>query len=78
MGVRIVGGLMTAALVAIPACTSKNLSKGLTQYSYGSMLLGSLACVAGTCVFIITMVPAGPLIIIFSSFLFLISLMIKK
>ena len=26
---------MTAALVAIPACTSKNLSKNIFQYSLG-------------------------------------------
>ena len=30
LGVRIVGGLMTAALAAIPACTSHNLSKNLS------------------------------------------------
>jgi len=35
LGVRVVGGLMTAALVAIPACTSKNLSKNIFQYSLG-------------------------------------------
>jgi len=77
LGVRIVGGLMTAALVAIPACTSRNLSKNLFQYSYGSMLLGSLSCFLGTLVFILTDFPAGPLIIIFSSLLFLISLIFK-
>jgi zinc transport system permease protein len=78
MGVRIVGGLMTAALVAIPACTSRNLSKNIFQYSYGAALLGSLACVLGTIAFIKTGVSAGPLIIIASSLLFLISLAIKQ
>lgn len=78
LGVRIVGGLMTAALVAIPACTSKNLSKNLFQYSYGSMALGGLACVLGTLVFIMTNIPAGPLIIICSGLLFLISLLFKR
>ncbi len=78
LGVRIVGGLMTAALVAIPACTSKNLSKNLFQYSYGSMFLGSLACILGTLIFIITNIPAGPLIIISSSLFFAISLFLKK
>lgn len=78
LGVKIVGGLMTAALVAIPACTSKNLSKNLLQYSYISMFLGSLACVLGTLTFLTTNIPAGPLIIIFSSILFLISLFFKK
>ena len=78
LGVRIVGGLMTASLVAIPACTSRNLSKNLFQYSYGSMFLGSLACILGTVLFVITNIPAGPLIIIVSSLLFLISLFYRK
>ena len=78
LGVRIVGGLMTAALVAIPACTSKNLSKTLFQYSYGSMLFGGLSCILGVLIFKFTNIPAGPLIIISSSFLFLISLFFKK
>ncbi len=32
IGVKVVGGLLTAALVAIPASTSKNMSKNLFQY----------------------------------------------
>ncbi len=78
LGVRIVGGLMTAALVAIPACTSRNFSRNLFQYSYGSMLFGGLACIAGIVMSRFTTVPAGPSIIISSSFLFLISLFFTK
>ncbi|RLI67416.1 metal ABC transporter permease, partial [Candidatus Heimdallarchaeota archaeon] len=33
LGVKVVGGLLTAALVAIPAATSRNLSKNLAEYS---------------------------------------------
>jgi zinc transport system permease protein len=47
LGVRVVGGLLTAALVAIPASTSRNLSQNLFQYSYGGMILGSLAGILG-------------------------------
>jgi len=78
LGVRIVGGLMTAALVAIPACTSRNLSKNLFQYSYGGMILGSLSCILGILVFRFTGIPAGPLIIITNTFFFLISLIFKR
>lgn len=78
LGVRIVGGLMTAALVAIPACTSKNLSKNLFQYSYGGMILGSLASTLGILGFRFTGIPAGPLIIVTSALFFLISLIFKR
>ena len=78
LGVRIVGGLLTAALVAIPACTSRNLSKNLFQYSYGGMIFGSLASALGILGYEFTGIPAGPLIIITSALFFLASLILKK
>jgi len=74
LGVRIVGGLMTAALLAIPACTAKNMSSNLSQYTIISTITGALACVIGVIAYSISGVPAGPLIIIASALLFLISI----
>ena len=73
LGVRIVGGLMTAALLAIPACTAKNISSNLSQYTIISTIAGSLACVLGVIAYAILDIPAGPLIIIASALLFLVS-----
>ena len=73
LGVRIVGGLMTAALLAIPACTAKNISSNLSQYKIISTIAGGLACILGVIAYAISDLPAGPLIIIASSLLFLIS-----
>jgi len=78
LGVRIVGGLLTAALVAIPACTSRNLSRNLFQYSYGGMIVGSLSCILGIIGFKLMGISAGPLIIITSTLFFLISLIFKR
>ena len=78
LGVRIVGGLMTAAIVAIPACTSRNLSKTLSQYSYGGLILGSVGCILGIILAEFTMVSAGPAIIIANTLLFLGSLIFKR
>ncbi|MCD2451686.1 metal ABC transporter permease [Methylicorpusculum oleiharenae] len=77
LGVRIVGGLMTAALLAIPACTAKNISSNLHQYSIISTITGALACILGIVSSTFTAIPAGPLIIIASALLFLISV-VKK
>ena len=74
LGVRIVGGLMTAALLAIPACTAKNISSNLSQYTMISTIAGSLACVLGVVGYAISDIPAGPLIIIASALLFLVSI----
>jgi ABC-type Mn2+/Zn2+ transport system permease subunit len=78
LGVRIMGGLMTAALVAIPASTARNMSKNLTQYSYGGLILGSLATILGIFGFRFTGLPAGPLIVIVGAFFFLVSLVLKR
>jgi len=72
------GGLMTAALVAIPASTARNMSKSLTQYSYGGLILGSLACILGISGFRVTGLPAGPLIVLVGTFFFLVSLGLKR
>ena len=74
LGVRIVGGLMTAAIIAIPACTSRNLTKNLIQYSYGGMMLGSLGCILGVASAEFTKISAGLLIIIVNTLFFLVSL----
>jgi len=78
LGVKVVGGLLTAALVAIPAATARNLSKNLLQFSLGGTLLGVLSSFLGILLFKTTGLPAGPLIIIVSTFFFLISLIFKK
>ena len=78
IGVKVVGGLLIAALVAIPACTSKNIGKNLSQYSYGGLLFGSTAGVLGILAFEFTGIPAGPLVIITSALFFLISLIFVR
>jgi ABC-type Mn2+/Zn2+ transport system permease subunit len=74
LGVRIVGGLMTAALVAIPAATAKNSTHSLKHYQCASLLYGSLACVIGIFFAHAWNLAPGPLIIIASALLFTSSL----
>jgi len=78
LGVKMVGGLLTAALVAIPAATSRNLSKNLFQFSFLGMLFGILSSLFGIFLFKVIGFPAGPLIILVATFFFLISLIFKK
>jgi zinc transport system permease protein len=78
LGVKMVGGLLTAALVAIPASSARNLSRNLAQYSFGAMIIGIISSSMGILLYKIIGFPAGPLIILASSFIFLISLILKK
>lgn len=77
MSVRVVGGLMTVALMAIPASTSRNLSTNLKQYSWGGALWGIIAAILGFAWYSGFEIPVGPAIIISSVILFLVSLLYK-
>jgi zinc transport system permease protein len=78
LGVKMVGGLLTAALVAIPASSARNLSRNLAQYSLGAMIIGIISSSMGILLYKITGFPAGPLIILASTLIFLISLIFRK
>jgi len=78
LGIRIVGSLLTAAIVSIPAATSRNLSTNMKQYAYGGMLAGGLAGFLGIIIYSIFSIPAGPAVIISSAILFILSTIFKK
>lgn len=76
LGVKIVGGLLTAALIAIPAAVAKNLAKNMRQYALGSLAVGVLSSAIGVVLYQVTRLPAGPLIILVNTVLFLASLVV--
>jgi len=78
LGVRVVGSLLTAAIVSIPAATSKNLSNNMTQYAYGGAIAGGLAAFIGLLIYSLFSIPAGPAIIISSAGTFLLSVIFKR
>ncbi len=78
LGVRMVGGLLTAALTAIPAASARNFSRNLIQYKVFSPLFGAISFIIGFWIFKITGLPLGPLIISANAAIFLFSLLFKK
>ncbi len=78
LGVKMVGGLLTVALIAIPAAIARNLSKNLFQFSLFGLLFGATSSFFGILVSKAIGFPAGPLIILVATFFFLISLIFKK
>jgi zinc transport system permease protein len=78
LGVKMVGGLLTAALIAIPVCAARNLSKNLFQYVFLATSFGTISAFLGILLFKFTGFSAGPLIIITSASIFLISMIFKK
>ncbi len=78
LGVKMVGGLLTAALVAIPASAARNMSGTLAHYAYGSLFIGAASSLVGIVFAEATALPAGPLIIVVNTLIFLISLVVRR
>ena len=78
LGVNLGGGLMTVALVAIPAAAAKNLSRTLAQYGAAAGLFGIISAIIGILISIFTGFPAGPLVILTSAVIFLITVPLAK
>jgi len=76
--VKIVGGLLTLAMLVIPATASNNFSRTLSRYSLGALAVGIISSVSGILLFQVTGLSAGPLIVLSATIIFLISLFFKK
>jgi zinc transport system permease protein len=74
LGVKMVGGLLTAALVAIPPAAARNIAKSLRQYTLGAMAIGVGSAVLGIVLSRVTGFPAGPLIVLVSTVIFVLTL----
>ncbi len=77
MEVKIVGILLTAALTAIPAATSRNICNNLKTYAFASSILGAISAILGVFLASLTKLPAGPVIILTAFSFFIISTIIK-
>jgi ABC-type Mn2+/Zn2+ transport system permease subunit len=78
LGVDLVGGLMTAALVAIPAAAARNISRTIVHYGVSSGVFGVISAIIGILVSTYAGLPAGPLVILTSSTIFLITVPLAK
>lgn len=74
LGVKMVGGLLTAALVAIPPAAARNIGRNLGQYALGAMAIGMASAALGIVLFAFTGLPAGPLIVLVSAAIFVFTL----
>jgi ABC-type Mn2+/Zn2+ transport system permease subunit len=78
LGVRIVGGLLTAALVAIPPLAARNLGRNLKQYILGATICGAGSAALGVALSEFLGLPAGPLIVLVSGAIFLVTVPFAK
>jgi ABC-type Mn2+/Zn2+ transport system permease subunit len=74
LGVKMVGGLLTAALVAVPPAAARNIGRNLRQYTVGAAVIGMSAAAIGIALAQLSGLAAGPLIILVSAGIFLLTL----
>ncbi|MBI4812678.1 metal ABC transporter permease [Candidatus Falkowbacteria bacterium] len=78
LGVYLVGGLITAALIAIPSATAKNVSNDLSSYKQRAVIFGVVATIGGIFIAPICHFPIGPAIIILGALFFLVTVFLNK
>jgi ABC-type Mn2+/Zn2+ transport system permease subunit len=78
IGVKVTGSLLVGALVIVPPATARLISAHLRQYARNSALLGAFGSIAGILLSQRLHFPAGPMIILVSTALFLLALALYK
>ncbi len=78
LGIRFVGSLLMGSLVIIPAASAKNISRSFKTFMSLSVLFAILSAIGGVFLSRILLVASGPLFILSSVVLFIVSLIIKK
>ncbi|MFB6212883.1 MAG: metal ABC transporter permease [Candidatus Magasanikbacteria bacterium] len=73
--VKLVGVLLPAALMSIPGASARGIGSSLNQYALLSTFFGAVSALFGTLIALIGGLPAGPVIILIASAIFLLSLL---
>lgn len=63
IGIMIVGTLLVGFLVIVPAIAAKNLSSGISRYSFLSMFFGAVAAFSGILLSAFLSLPPGPMVV---------------
>ncbi len=78
LGIKAVGTLLMGALVIIPAIASKNISSSMSRYTGMSAILGTVSLVGGVILANQFALPPGPIVVLTSAVIFLITLVFSK
>lgn len=78
LGVKVVGTLLMGSLVIIPAVASKNIARNFSAYGSISLLLGLVSAVSGVFLAAWWGLPPGPVVVLISAAIFLVSLIFRK
>lgn len=78
LGIKFVGSLLMGALVIVPAASAKNVSIGMRSYYLLSILFGIISAIIGILLATSFGFATGPIVVITSIVIFLITYIFKK
>lgn len=78
VGIKAVGTLLMGALVIIPAIASKNITRTMSNYTLFSSIFGLISLLGGILVSNYFNLAPGPVVVLVSASIFIISLLLKK
>lgn len=78
VGIKEVGTLLVGAVVIVPAAAARNVSTSLRNYAILSTFIGMGGALTGLFLSVFTGIPAGPLVVIIGTVIFLILLVAAK
>lgn len=78
VGIKEVGTLLVGAVVIVPAAAARNISASLKSYALLSATLGGVSAISGVILSAYTGIPAGPLVVITGTIIFLILLVASR
>lgn len=78
LGIRFVGALLMGSLVIIPAASAKNISKSFYSFLNLSVIFGVFSAIIGVWMSYIYNFSPGPIFILASAMIFIISLIIRR
>ena len=78
VGIKSVGTLLMGALVIIPAIASKNIASGMARYNWTSAIIGLVSLVGGVLLANYLNLAPGPIVVLTSAAIFIVTLAFKK
>lgn len=78
LGIKVVGTLLMGALVIIPAISARNITASLSRYAATSAILGLASLLGGIFLSGHFHLSPGPIVVLVSSAIFLLTLIFKK
>lgn len=78
LGIKAVGTLLMGALVIIPAIAAKNFTRSMHSYTVAASIIGLVSLVGGILLAGSLALPPGPIVVLLSAGVFLVSIAFKK